>query len=106
VRVTVFGGAGAWPSAGQACSGYLVEHDGFRLLLDPGYAVTPLLDPGSIDGRPRTTYPEVVPAEDAPYLSSARQAGGGIEAERALTGAAALYAGPTSVARFGLMLEL
>jgi ribonuclease BN (tRNA processing enzyme) len=49
VRVTVFGGAGAWPSDGQACSGYLVEHDGFRLLMDPGYAVTPLLDPVRLD---------------------------------------------------------
>jgi ribonuclease BN (tRNA processing enzyme) len=32
-----------WPAAGQACSGYLVEHDGFRLLLDPGYATLPRL---------------------------------------------------------------
>jgi ribonuclease BN (tRNA processing enzyme) len=242
VRVTVFGGAGAWPSAGQACSGYLVEHDGFRLLMDPGYAVTPLLDPGSVDavfvshghpdhcadlnpmlrarvladsppaplpvftlpgavdpvlaldGRrmmagactvvpvlpgdtfaigpftattallphhvpnvgirlsgPRSslaytgdtgpsdgivplargvdlliaeaTYPEDVPAEDAPYLSSARQAGGyaeaagagalllthlwpGTEPGRALTSAAVSYAGPTSVARPGLVLDI
>jgi hypothetical protein len=37
-RLTVVGGCGAWPAAGQACSGYLVEHDGFRLLIDPGYA--------------------------------------------------------------------
>jgi ribonuclease BN (tRNA processing enzyme) len=43
VRLTVFGGAGAWPDAGQACSGYLVEHDGFRLLVDPGFAVLPHL---------------------------------------------------------------
>jgi ribonuclease BN (tRNA processing enzyme) len=35
--------------AGQACSGYLLEHDGFRLLLDPGYAVTPLHDPTTLD---------------------------------------------------------
>ena len=39
VRLTVVGSCGAWPEAGQACSGYLVEHDGFRLLLDLGYAV-------------------------------------------------------------------
>jgi len=39
----VLGGCGAWPAAGQACSGYLVEHDGFLLLLDPGYAVLPRL---------------------------------------------------------------
>jgi ribonuclease BN (tRNA processing enzyme) len=43
VRLTVLGGCGAWPPAGQACSGYLVEHDGFRVLIDPGYAVLPRL---------------------------------------------------------------
>jgi len=43
MRITVLGGCGAWPAAGQACSGYLVEHDGFRLLIDPGYATTPRL---------------------------------------------------------------
>jgi ribonuclease BN (tRNA processing enzyme) len=43
VRITVLGGAGAWPPAGQACSGYLVERDGFRLLIDPGYAIVPQL---------------------------------------------------------------
>jgi ribonuclease BN (tRNA processing enzyme) len=43
VRITVLGGCGAWPAAGQACSGYLVEYDGFRLLVDPGYAVVPRL---------------------------------------------------------------
>jgi ribonuclease BN (tRNA processing enzyme) len=43
VRITVLGGCGAWPTVGQACSGYLVEHDGFKVLLDPGYAVLPAL---------------------------------------------------------------
>jgi ribonuclease BN (tRNA processing enzyme) len=43
VRLTVLGSCGAWPEAGEACSGYLVEHDGFRLLLDLGYAVVPRL---------------------------------------------------------------
>jgi ribonuclease BN (tRNA processing enzyme) len=43
VKITVLGGCGAWPAAGQACSGYLVEHQGFRLVLDPGYATLPLL---------------------------------------------------------------
>jgi ribonuclease BN (tRNA processing enzyme) len=43
MRLTVVGGCGAWPAAGQACSGYLVEHDGFRLLIDPGYAIVPRL---------------------------------------------------------------
>ena len=43
MRLTVLGGCGAWPDAGQACSGYLVENDGFRLLVDPGYATVPRL---------------------------------------------------------------
>jgi ribonuclease BN (tRNA processing enzyme) len=43
MRMTVLGGCGAWPGAGQACSGYLVESDGFRLLIDPGYATLPRL---------------------------------------------------------------
>jgi phosphoribosyl 1,2-cyclic phosphodiesterase len=43
MRLTVVGGCGAWPAAGQACSGYLVEQDGFRLLIDPGYAIVPRL---------------------------------------------------------------
>ena len=41
--MTVLGGCGAWPEAGQACGGYLVEHDGFRLVLDLGYATMPRL---------------------------------------------------------------
>lgn len=41
--LTVLGGAGAWPPAGGACSGYLVTHEGFRLLVDPGYATLPAL---------------------------------------------------------------
>lgn len=53
VRLTILGGCGAWPAAEQACSGYLVEHDGFRLLVDPGYAVVPRLlrriAPGEVD---------------------------------------------------------
>jgi ribonuclease BN (tRNA processing enzyme) len=43
MRLTVLGGCGAYPEAGQACSGYLVEHDGFRLQVDLGYAVVPRL---------------------------------------------------------------
>ena len=43
MRLTVLGGCGAWPAAGLACSGYLVEDDGFRLLIDPGYATLPRL---------------------------------------------------------------
>jgi ribonuclease BN (tRNA processing enzyme) len=43
MRLTVLGGGGAWPQAGQACGGYLVEHEGFFLLIDPGYATLPEL---------------------------------------------------------------
>ncbi len=43
MRLTVLGCGGAWPDAGQACGGYLMEHDGFRLLVDLGYAVGPRL---------------------------------------------------------------
>jgi len=39
----VLGACGAWPEAGRACSAFLVEHDGFRLLLDAGYAALPRL---------------------------------------------------------------
>lgn len=42
-RLTVLGGCGAWPEAGRACSGFLLEYDGFRVLLDVGYAVLPRL---------------------------------------------------------------
>ncbi len=43
MQLTVLGGSGAWPAPGGACSGYLVEQDGFRLLIDPGYATVPRL---------------------------------------------------------------
>ena len=43
MRLTVLGACGAWPAAGQACSGFLVEHDGFRLLVEAGYATLPRL---------------------------------------------------------------
>jgi ribonuclease BN (tRNA processing enzyme) len=43
MRLTVLGGAGGYPPAAGACSGYLIEHDGFRLLVDPGYAIVPRL---------------------------------------------------------------
>src|SRR5216117_1824429 len=50
MRLTVLGGCGAWPAAGQACSGYLLEHEGFRLLIDPGYAtLTRLLEVSSAE---------------------------------------------------------
>jgi ribonuclease BN (tRNA processing enzyme) len=49
MRLTVIGGCGAYPGAGQPCGGYLVEHNGFGLLIDPGYGVATAL---SVDGAP------------------------------------------------------
>jgi ribonuclease BN (tRNA processing enzyme) len=53
VRLTILGGCGGYPAASGACSGYLIEHDGFRLLVDPGYAIVPrlleILPPEAID---------------------------------------------------------
>jgi ribonuclease BN (tRNA processing enzyme) len=42
-RVTVLGSCGVWPEAGRAASGFLLEYDGFRLVLDLGYATLPRL---------------------------------------------------------------
>ncbi|SOD62226.1 Ribonuclease BN, tRNA processing enzyme [Streptomyces zhaozhouensis] len=41
--LTVLGSCGAWPEAGRAASGFLLEVDGFRLALDLGYATLPRL---------------------------------------------------------------
>jgi ribonuclease BN (tRNA processing enzyme) len=42
-RLVVLGGCGAWPEAGRACSGFVLEHDGFRVVLDLGYGTLPRL---------------------------------------------------------------
>lgn len=42
-RLVVLGSSGAWPEAGRACSGFLLEHDGFRVVLDLGYGTLPRL---------------------------------------------------------------
>ena len=42
-RLVVLGSCGAWPEAGRACSGYVLEHEGFRVVLDLGYATLPRL---------------------------------------------------------------
>jgi ribonuclease BN (tRNA processing enzyme) len=39
VRITVLGKSPAWQDAAGACSGYLVQHDGYTLLLDCGNGV-------------------------------------------------------------------
>ncbi len=41
--LTVLGGTGAYPEPGQACSGFLIDWDGFRVVLDLGYATLPRL---------------------------------------------------------------
>jgi len=43
MRLTVLGSSGAFPTSSNPCSGYLVELDGFRILLDLGYATVPEL---------------------------------------------------------------
>ncbi|GGR48494.1 MBL fold metallo-hydrolase [Actinoplanes ianthinogenes] len=45
----MLGGCGAWPAPGGACSGFLVEHDGYRLLVDAGYATMPRLPTTDVD---------------------------------------------------------
>lgn len=42
-RLTVLGSSGAWPEPGGACSGFLLEHNGFRVALDLGYGTLPRL---------------------------------------------------------------
>jgi ribonuclease BN (tRNA processing enzyme) len=41
--MVVLGSCGAWPEGGRACSGFYLEHDGFRVVLDLGYATLPRL---------------------------------------------------------------
>lgn len=42
-RLVVLGSCGAWPEAGRACSGFLLEHEGYRIVLDLGYGTLPRL---------------------------------------------------------------
>lgn len=49
MRLTVIGGSGGYPGRGRPCSGYLLEADGFALLIDPGYGVATAL---SVDDAP------------------------------------------------------
>jgi len=37
VELTVLGACGTYPSAGGACSGYLLQHNGFNLWMDAGH---------------------------------------------------------------------
>jgi ribonuclease BN (tRNA processing enzyme) len=42
-RVVVLGSCGAWPEPGRACSGFVLEHRGARVVLDLGYGTLPRL---------------------------------------------------------------
>lgn len=42
-RLVVLGSCGAWPEPGRACSGFVLEHDGARIVLDLGYGTLPRL---------------------------------------------------------------
>ena len=42
-QVTVLGSCGAFPEPGRACGGFAVDWDGYRLVLDLGYATLPRL---------------------------------------------------------------
>ena len=43
VDLTVLGSSGAWPEKGRACSGYLLESRGTRVVLDLGFGTLPRL---------------------------------------------------------------
>lgn len=42
-RLVVLGSCGGWPEPWRACSGFILELDGFRILLDLGYGTLPRL---------------------------------------------------------------
>jgi ribonuclease BN (tRNA processing enzyme) len=42
-RLVVLGSCGAWPEPGRACSGFVLEHAGARVVLDLGYGTLPRL---------------------------------------------------------------
>jgi ribonuclease BN (tRNA processing enzyme) len=43
MRLTVIGGSGGYPGRGRPSSGYIVDADGFAILIDPGYGVATAL---------------------------------------------------------------
>src|ERR1017187_1403855 len=42
-RLVVLGSCGGWPQADRACSGFVIEHEGLRVVLDLGYGTLPRL---------------------------------------------------------------
>ncbi|HEY0807786.1 MAG TPA: MBL fold metallo-hydrolase [Pseudonocardiaceae bacterium] len=61
-QVTVLGSCGAYPEPGRATSGFLVDWDGYRLVLDLGYATLPRL----LDHYPRSDIDAVVITHEHP----------------------------------------
>lgn len=42
-QLVVLGSCGAWPEPERACAGFVLDHNGFRVVLDLGYATLPRL---------------------------------------------------------------
>jgi ribonuclease BN (tRNA processing enzyme) len=42
-RLVVLGSCGGWPEPGRACSGFVLEYEGVRVVLDLGYGTLPRL---------------------------------------------------------------
>ncbi|WP_406055377.1 MBL fold metallo-hydrolase [Kribbella sp. NBC_00889] len=60
--LTVLGSCGAWPEAGRACAGFLLEYDGFSVVLDLGYGALPRL----LEHRPKGEVDAVVVTHQHP----------------------------------------
>ena len=56
MRLTILGSSASYADAGRACSGYLIENAGTRVLLDCGHGVlanlTQVIDPAMLDELP------------------------------------------------------
>jgi ribonuclease BN (tRNA processing enzyme) len=79
VKLTIIGHWGGYPKANEASSGYLLEHDGYRLLIDCGSGVLsklqPILAPDQLDGLIISHYhPDHI--ADIGVLQHARLIGG------------------------------
>jgi ribonuclease BN (tRNA processing enzyme) len=54
-QLTVLGSCGAFPKPGRACTGFAVDWDGYRLVLDLGYATLPRPPANSLPSNPNYT---------------------------------------------------
>ena len=105
--MTVLGCCGAWPAAGQACGGYLVEYDGFRLLIDPGYATLPrLLRHVAASDVDAVLVSHGHPDHCADLNPLLRALWPGTVPEPAEEAARRAYSGQVTVARDGVVVEL